>query len=509
VLGLVVGVAVSRFAVLRTTVRSFITGLQTMPFVVWFPLAILLFQFTESAIMFVVVLGAAPSVANGVINGIDHVPPLIVRVGRTMGAQGMKLYRHVITPAAMPSVLAGLKQGWAFAWWSLMAGELLVVVPGHPSIGAGLQKTREHSDTVGVMASMMMIFVIGVLMDAAFNVADRRMRHRRGLLAQELAQGNEAVRASRAKPHTDDLASRAKPHTDDLASRAKPHTDDLASRAKPDTDDLASPSGTAGAGAWRHARVAAALVSVAVLVSLGVFTFTATVHEAPPPAPQDTGVSEAGAAQAPAGPAPAPAGRNLVLIDVSASMGEQAEPGPTWLQATTRAVAAEVGPAPEASEVGVWVAGSRLQDERDWAEVFPVRPLGERLGQATRRQRIQSDLGQVGAMPDTRLGLYDAVLAAFRTMNSTYQPNQNNAVIVFTDGRNDDPAGITLENLIATLWNEFDPTHPVHVNIISCGDRVDHDALIRIADITRGGVYAAVSPQQTQELFRTVMSRPA
>jgi NitT/TauT family transport system permease protein len=200
-LGVVVGVAVSRFAALRTAVGSFITALQTMPSIVWFPLAILLFQLTESAIMFVVVLGAAPSVANGVINGIDYVPPLMIRVGRTMGARGVKLYRYVIAPAAMPSVLAGLKQGWAFAWRSLMAGELLVVVPGHPSIGADLQEARELSDTVGVLASMMTIFVIGIIVDAAFDAADRRMRHRRGLLAE----GKAAVRASRAKPRTDSM----------------------------------------------------------------------------------------------------------------------------------------------------------------------------------------------------------------------------------------------------------------------------------------------------------------
>jgi NitT/TauT family transport system permease protein len=496
VLGVVMGMAVSRFSVLRTAVGSFLTALQTMPAVVWFPLAILLFQLTESAIIFVVVLGATPPVATGVINGIGTVPPSMVRVGRTMGARGMKLYRHVIAPAAMPSVLAGLKQGWVFAWWSLMAGELLVVVPGHLSIGVGLQKTRELSNTVGVIATMITIFVIGVLVDAAFNVADRRMRHHRGLLTQ----GNMEARVSQAKPRTDDLASQAKPRTDDLESRAKPRAYDLASR-----------SGTAGAGAWRHARVTAALVSVAALVSLGVFTVTATFHKTPPPAPQATGVSEAGVAQAPPGaaPAPVPAGRNLVLIDVSASMGEQAEPGTTWLQAITRAVTAEVGPAPEATEVGVWVAGLRLQDDRDWAEVFPVGPLGDRLGAATRRQRIQSDLGQVGAMPDDRLGLYDTVLAAFRTMNSTYQPNRDNTVIVFTDGRNDDPAGITLENLVATLANEFDPARPVHVNIISRGDGVDRDALTRIADTTRGGVYTATSPQQAQELFRAAMSRPA
>ncbi len=102
-----------------------------------------------------------------------------------MGARGLKLYRFVVAPAALPSVVAGLKQGWAFAWRSLMAGELLVIVPGHPSIGSDLENSRQFLEATGVIASMLTIFVIGVLVDAAFNTVDRRMRARRGLLPEQ------------------------------------------------------------------------------------------------------------------------------------------------------------------------------------------------------------------------------------------------------------------------------------------------------------------------------------
>ena len=93
-----------------------------MPSIAWFPLAILLFQLSEMAILFVVILGAAPSIANGLISGVDHVPPLLLRAGRVLGAQGFAMYRFVILPAALPASVAGLKQGWAFAWRSLMRG---------------------------------------------------------------------------------------------------------------------------------------------------------------------------------------------------------------------------------------------------------------------------------------------------------------------------------------------------------------------------------------------------
>ena len=132
VIGVVVGSLVARVPVLRAAFGSLITGLQTMPSIAWFPLAILLFQLSEKAILFVVVLGAAPAIANGLIAGADHIPPILTRAGRVLGARGFNAYRFVILPASLPAFVAGLKQGWAFAWRSLMAGELLVIMVDRP-----------------------------------------------------------------------------------------------------------------------------------------------------------------------------------------------------------------------------------------------------------------------------------------------------------------------------------------------------------------------------------------
>lgn len=183
-IGSVLGIAVARSRLLRSAVGSLITGLQTMPSIAWFPLAILLFGLTERAIMFVVVLGAAPSIANGLIAGVDHVPPLMVRAGRMIGAKGVDLYRHVVLPAALPTYVAGLKQGWAFAWRSLMAGELLVIVANRPSIGEKLQFTREISAADQMLALMIVILVIGIVVDTVFGRADVTIRRRRGLIEQ-------------------------------------------------------------------------------------------------------------------------------------------------------------------------------------------------------------------------------------------------------------------------------------------------------------------------------------
>jgi NitT/TauT family transport system permease protein len=181
-IGTVVGVLVARRRLLRAAVASVITGLQTMPSIAWFPLAILLFQLNESAILFVVVLGAAPAIANGVISGVDHVPTLLLRAGRAIGARGFAFYRHVLLPAALPGYVAGLKQGWAFAWRSLMAGELLVIIAARPSLGVRLQYEREFADAKGVIAIMLVILAIGIVVDAVgFGAVERTIRRHRGL----------------------------------------------------------------------------------------------------------------------------------------------------------------------------------------------------------------------------------------------------------------------------------------------------------------------------------------
>jgi len=180
-IGTIVGAAVSRFAPLRAAIGSLITGLQTMPSIMWFPLAILLFQISESAIMFVVIIGAAPSVANGLISGIDYVPRTWLRVGQVLGMKGFAKYRHLILPASLPSFISGLKQGWAFSWRSLMAGELLVIVPGALSIGVRMQQARDLSEAELVISYIIVVLVIGILIDVLFNAADNALRKRWGL----------------------------------------------------------------------------------------------------------------------------------------------------------------------------------------------------------------------------------------------------------------------------------------------------------------------------------------
>jgi NitT/TauT family transport system permease protein len=181
VIGVTIGGLVAMFKPMRSAVGALITGLQTMPSIVWFPPAVLLFKLSESAIAFVVIMGAAPAIANGLISGVDHVSPILVRAGRVLGARGFGLFRYVVLPAALPSFLGGLKQAWAFAWRSLMAAELLATSLGH-SIGADLQNARDLSDAKGMYAMMIVLLIIGLAVDSAFGAADNRLRRRYGLI---------------------------------------------------------------------------------------------------------------------------------------------------------------------------------------------------------------------------------------------------------------------------------------------------------------------------------------
>ena len=185
VIGSVIGIFVARIPLLRAAVGSIITGLQTMPSIVWFPVGIVLFGLSTLTILFVMVLGAAPSIANGLITGVDYTPPLLLRAGQTMGLRGVTLYRYLILPASLPAYVAGMKQGWAFAWRSLMAGELLVLILGQPSLGVLLDNDQNLQDFAGVGSIVIVILVIGILVDTLFTKADLVIRRRRGLLTPD------------------------------------------------------------------------------------------------------------------------------------------------------------------------------------------------------------------------------------------------------------------------------------------------------------------------------------
>lgn len=178
--GIFLGLLVGRFRIFEDTVGSLISGLQTLPTICWLPLSLLWFGLNDRAIIFLVFMGAVLSIATGTDAGVKNVPPLYIRAAKTMGARRWKLYLEVIIPAALPHIIIGMKQGWSFAWRSLMAGELLIVCLG---LGHLMMIGRELNDMSQVIAVMLVIIVIGILVDRLFFMkVERHIRERWGLV---------------------------------------------------------------------------------------------------------------------------------------------------------------------------------------------------------------------------------------------------------------------------------------------------------------------------------------
>ncbi|SDG50776.1 ABC transporter permease [Klenkia brasiliensis] len=183
VIGTLLGLLLWSSRWVRAAVGPIVSGLQSLPSVAWVPAAIIWFQLTDAAIYTVVLLGAVPSIANGLLGGFKQVPPLYDRVGRVLGLGAAGRMRHVLLPAALPGYLGGLRQGWAFAWRSLMAAELITY---SPSLGLGLGQLlnvgRELSQMSLVITSIVLILVVGIAIELlVFAPVERRILRNRGL----------------------------------------------------------------------------------------------------------------------------------------------------------------------------------------------------------------------------------------------------------------------------------------------------------------------------------------
>ncbi len=188
VIGTVLGLLLAKYDFFRRSFGPLITGLQILPSVAWVPAAIIWFGLGNAAMLFVVIMGATPSIANGIKSGVDQIPQLYPKVGRMMGATGLAQIRYVVLPAALPGYLAGLRQGWAFAWRSLMAAELITY---SATLGLGLgqllETNRTLSDMPGVLATIIAILFVGILVELClFAPLEKRVLRQRGLLGDKL-----------------------------------------------------------------------------------------------------------------------------------------------------------------------------------------------------------------------------------------------------------------------------------------------------------------------------------
>jgi NitT/TauT family transport system permease protein len=182
-IGTALGLLLAPSELLRRSVRPLVVALQITPFVAWVPLAVIWFGVTERAVVFVAIVGSFPAVTLATLQGLRQVPPLFVRAGRTLGAEGWELQRSVVFPAALPAYMVGIQQAWGFAWKALMAGEL--IVPAEGASGLGHLLDRSSDDVSSILAIVAVIAVIGVAVEYLIvGALDRRIRARRGLVPE-------------------------------------------------------------------------------------------------------------------------------------------------------------------------------------------------------------------------------------------------------------------------------------------------------------------------------------
>ncbi|WP_458247342.1 ABC transporter permease [Streptomyces sp. MAI_2237] len=185
-IGTPLGLLVARVKFVRAALGPILSGLQSLPSVAWVPPAVIWLGLNNSMMYAVILLGAVPSIANGLVSGVDQVPPLFLRAGRTMGATGLKGTWHITLPAALPGYVAGMKQGWAFSWRSLMAAE---IIASFPDLGVGLgqllENARTASDMAMVFEAILLILFVGIAIDLiVFSPLERRVLRSRGLLVR-------------------------------------------------------------------------------------------------------------------------------------------------------------------------------------------------------------------------------------------------------------------------------------------------------------------------------------
>jgi NitT/TauT family transport system permease protein len=180
-IGMVMGL--SRIA--HACMKSLFLGLQTLPTVAWVPISLLLFGLRDEGIYFVIVMSSMPAVAIATADGILNIPPIYLRAARTLGTPGFMMPFRVILPAALPSIVTGIKLGWTLGWHGAVSAELMKSIVG---LGNLLSMGRELNDAPQVVGIMIVMILFGLLLDRfLFGIFELRIRRRWGLTKEAVA----------------------------------------------------------------------------------------------------------------------------------------------------------------------------------------------------------------------------------------------------------------------------------------------------------------------------------
>lgn len=195
----------------------------------------------------------------------------------------------------------------------------------------------------------------------------------------------------------------------------------------------------------------------------------------------------------------------LAVIDVSGSMKERTPDG-TRIELARDAAKTALGLFPDTSEVGLWAFSIDQDPPQDWVEIVATRPINAAVDATSQAALLTKGVDSLTGRTGGGTGLYDTVLAAYRSAKAGYDPAKVNSVVLLTDGVNEDPNGIALPTLLETLRAEFDPAQPVVVITIGMGPDVDLDVLQQISSVTSAKAYQAANPAEIQSVFLDAMT---
>jgi len=199
--------------------------------------------------------------------------------------------------------------------------------------------------------------------------------------------------------------------------------------------------------------------------------------------------------------------RFLAINDVSAAMATPVAPGgPTLEQVLGRTSAAGMKRFPDSTQMGLWAFASHLSGTLPYKQIVPMGPLPGPFGLVTRRQAIQRLAATSRTVPRPA-ALYGTLLAAYRQMVATYQPQRVNDIIVLTAGVENDPGDISAAELLSQLRTMVNPSHPVEILMVVFGKPKDLGNLQRIAKVTNGRVWPITSAAQIPQVFYRAFGR--
>lgn len=170
VLGIAIGLAMGRSAFARACVMPYIEVIRPIPAVAWIPLAILMWPTEEASIIYITFLGALFPIVLSTLHGVEQTPEVLVRAARSLGASRVAVFWHVILPAALPSIAAGLAIGMGVSWFSLLAGE---IISGQYGIGYFTWDAYSLINYPDIVVGMLVIGLLGTASTAAVKLATR------------------------------------------------------------------------------------------------------------------------------------------------------------------------------------------------------------------------------------------------------------------------------------------------------------------------------------------------